>query len=1017
MSTSTRRLKGKGSRSTLSSTLSLASSRWRHTWFLLLVMTIGMVAAVIIVCTVPLFANVMNTAGLRQELRADPNSAEIEINTTTLGLSTQVATNVHDLFANLVKQDLGDLAQPSQFTIIASNYAFATPSTGTRSLLLYGASMQQAASHLGLSRGHLAQITSAQQHEIEVMMTPDSAKKLGLKVGETFPLQLNFSLGSSGSSYTQAITARVAGLFSVDAANAAYWHGEDFKHFQTDNAKGTVYAYTMLVPNESLLAIADGLAAHYQTKAIFSLGQTLRWYYQLDVPRITVDQLGMLIGDCASLQADYTSSYGYLEGGNAPLNPVFPYLSSTQLSSPLLSETNTPSNLENFRSRIAVVQIPAMLLTIQIILLILFFVSLMIGLLIESQTGTLALLRSRGASSSQVFGFLFIHCVTLGVIAVLIGVPLTILTTVLLAQHFLLANARDAIGLITKNPWQAAEQVVWYAVGIFLVMLLTMVVSLYFAARMDVLALRRESARTQKRPLWQRLNLDIFAGVIAIVGYVLSLYLNSIGNLLQGGAQALVITPIAVIAPFFLVLGCLLLLLRLFPLLLRLGAWLAVRGRGAVSMLALAQMSRAPRQSIRTSLLLALSVAFLLFTVVYQSTQTQHIQDVTNYLASADFSGGLATSIGGGAQAATTRSYQAIPGVITASTGFSGTGIGGTGDLALEIRAVDVTNFGQTAIWSSPEAAQTGDALLKRLANLRGSSLLGSVVPAIVDSSTLNTLHLHVGSIFQVTVNEYENPPMTCLIIGMVPHIPSVNDGTSLNNQGEALSEGGILVDYQTYATAFSQQVRNNPQLRALTPAPLNHVWLHTRDDAASLASVRVALARLNLLNLSDRRAILAALQSDPLYLILSGILAIGTIAALLLALIGNLLTSWLSARTRLTNFAVLRAIGSTPRQVASMLTWEQAVVYLTGLLLGIGIGAFIVRTIIPTLTLTVVNTDVNSDQFYALQTTFPTHIVLPASLLLALLAVVGIYGVALTMMVRMVSQPSLNQTLRLNED
>jgi hypothetical protein len=291
------------------------------------------------------------------------------------------------------------------------------------------------------------------------------------------------------------------------------------------------------------------------------------------------------------------------------------------------------------------------------------------------------------------------------------------------------------------------------------------------------------------------------------------------------------------------------------------------------------------------------------------------------------------------------------------------------------------------------------------------------VVPAIVDSSTLNTLHLHVGSIFQVTVNEYENPPMTCLIIGMVPHIPSVNDGTSLNNQGEALSEGGILVDYQTYATAFSQQVRNNPQLRALTPAPLNHVWLHTRDDAASVASVRVALARLNLLNLSDRRAILAALQSDPLYLILSGILAIGTIAALLLALIGNLLTSWLSARTRLTNFAVLRAIGSTPRQVASMLTWEQAVVYLTGLLLGIGIGAFIVRTIIPALTLTDVNTDVNSDQFYALQTTFPTHIVLPASLLLALLAVVGIYGVALTMMVRMVSQPSLNQTLRLNED
>jgi hypothetical protein len=536
-----------------------------------------------------------------------------------------------------------------------------------------------------------------------------------------------------------------------------------------------------------------------------------------------------------------------------------------------------------------------------------------------------------------------------------------------------------------------------------------MAVSLYFAARMDVLALRRESARAHKRPLWQRFNLDIFAGVIAIGGYVLSLYLNSVRNLLQGGAQALVITPISIIAPFFLVFGCMLLLLRLFPLLLRLGAWLAVRGRGAAYMLALAQVSRAPRQSIRTTMLLALSVAFLLFTVVYQSTQTQHIQDVTNYLASADFSGDLVASVGRADKAATLRTYQAIPGVITASIGFTGTGIGGTGDLPMQIRAVDATNFGQTVIWPSQAAAQTGDALLKRLAGLRGSSLLGTVVPAIVDTTTMSKLRLHVGSLVQVTVDEDANVPTNYLIIGVVPQIPSANDLTSFNNQGQVLSEGSILVDYQTYTAAFTRQ--------ALNPPPLNHIWLHTRDDAASVSSVRIALEKLHLLNLSDRRAILAELNADPLYLILSGILAIGTLTALLLALIGNLLTSWLSARTRLTNFAVLRAIGSTPLQVASMLTWEQALVYLTGLLLGVGIGAFIVQTVIPALTLTDFNTSVSSNQFYTLQTTFPTQIVLPSSLLLVLLALVAIYGVALTMMVRIVSRPSLSQTLRLNED
>src|SRR5258708_12789408 len=114
MPTLTRRLKGKGSRSTLSSTLSLASSRWKHTWFLLLIMTIGMVAAVIIVCTVPLFANVMNTAVLRHELKAIPNSAEIEINTITSDRSTHVPQNVPHIYPNILKQYLHHLPQPSQ---------------------------------------------------------------------------------------------------------------------------------------------------------------------------------------------------------------------------------------------------------------------------------------------------------------------------------------------------------------------------------------------------------------------------------------------------------------------------------------------------------------------------------------------------------------------------------------------------------------------------------------------------------------------------------------------------------------------------------------------------------------------------------------------------------------------------------------------------------------------------------------------------------------------------------------
>src|SRR5947207_8198712 len=163
---------------------------------------------------------------------------------------------------------------------------------------------------------------------------------------------------------------------------------------------------------------------------------------------------------------------------------------------------------------------------------------------------------------------------------------------------------------------------------IILVAPISMGLSLFSAARMDVLSLRRASARSTTRPFWQRDNLDLIAGVLALLGYGLSFYVSSVGNVLQGDAHTLIATPISIIAPFFLTLGCLLLFFRIFPALLQWGVRLAERGRGAVSLLALAQVARSPRQSLRMAMLLAFATAFTLFTFVYSATAAQHIQDI-----------------------------------------------------------------------------------------------------------------------------------------------------------------------------------------------------------------------------------------------------------------------------------------------------------------------------------------------------------------------------------------------------
>ena len=116
-------------------------------------------------------------------------------------------------------------------------------------------------------------------------------------------------------------------------------------------------------------------------------------------------------------------------------------------------------------------------------------------------------------------------------------------------------------------------------------------------------------------------------------------------------------------------------------------------------------------------------------------------------------------------------------------------------------------------------------------------------------------------------------------------------------------------------------------------------------------------------------------------------------------------------------SFATLRALGTTTRQVIGVLTWEQAIVYITGLLLGGAFTALLIASVIPALTFTDINSNLSNTQFFDLQSALATQIVLPPSLPFVLLILVGIYALALAIMVRIVSQPAVSGLLRLNED
>ena len=1008
-----------GTNNSFASIVTLASWRLRRTWFLLLGTTLGMVTAVIITCAVPLFITVTTTAGLRNTLNAQPTSSEIRLDTTTLGASTRLVAAVHQQFDPLFQHNLGNvLTQPTQFILQSNNFTVVSPKPPVKSyqLAVYGTSMQQAAPHIRLLQGRLPHDTGKQ---IEIVLTPGTAQSFGVKPGSTMRLSLAYFLhlpDITQQNYMQSaknmyVDVHVVGLIAIDEANLPYWHGTDFNPYQ--EASEGPQIYSLLTSDAALLRFFDSIAAQQHTNTTYMDGVDLSWYYHLNPSRISVTQLDDLIAHLSSIKTTLDERYATLEnydGYSADTPPGYPYLVNVNPYSTLFPDVGVQSSLEQFRGRTTVTRIPSTVIAVQILVLILFFISLMTDLLVDRQADAIAVLRSRGASRGQIFGALMTQSVGMGLVALLVGLPFTYVVVILVSQHILPVQAQDALNVITSNPLQALQSVVGYAALVVLVVLLTMNFSLLHAVRMDVLATRREAARSTRHPFWQRLHLDIIAAVIALLGYGVTLYLTTLGSVLSGSIKAISSALFSLISPYFLIIVLLLLFLRFFPVLLRLGAWFTVRGRTAASMLALAQMSRSPRQSVRMTTLLALTITFALFSLVFFATQEQRINDLAAYQAGADISGTLPDNSDALSVEQVEAQYRAISGVTSASAGFAGIGTLSNADVALnlELRGIDTNTYKQTALWPTQASSQSLSSLVALLIAKRQYGIRNTLVPVIVDETTRDTLALHLGSTFLINRGGLAlAPDMHCVVVGVVAQIPTVINALNVSNSSFYSPNGGVLFDYETYNTIYMQQVQTLGKGNDILP--VNWLLLHTRDDVGSLNSVRTALntLELQLTDMSDRRVLIDTLRSDPLTLTLEGILSVGTVATLLLALLGDLLASWSSARTRLTNFAVLRALGTSPRQVASVLTWEQGLIYGIGILLGTGFGVLLATTVVPTLI------------YYglSLQNTLPVQIIVPASLVFTLGAFIVVFILALGMMVRIVSRPSMSQTLRLNED
>ncbi len=284
--------------------------------------------------------------------------------------------------------------------------------------------------------------------------------------------------------------------------------------------------------------------------------------------------------------------------------------------------------LDEFTTRSVVVGGPILAMLALVVGGAIYFLVYTSALTVEREGPEIALLKSRGASSWQTTGIHLAQSLVIAAIAALIA-PLV---------------ARFLVGLTGRIPplstltggeplevSQVRSVVPFMLVGGGLVFV-AMGVTIFPYARRGVLALRSLAARPGTKSVWQKYNIDLFAIALSLV---LLIQLRLRGFINQTGDEA-TLDPLAVIFPALLLFTGALILLRIFPYVLRLVGWAFTKPRNMSMALTGWHLGRNPVPYGRLALLVWVTTGLGAFALTYAATLEQSYADRAAYAAGAD---------------------------------------------------------------------------------------------------------------------------------------------------------------------------------------------------------------------------------------------------------------------------------------------------------------------------------------------------------------------------------------------
>lgn len=743
---------------------------------------------------------------------------------------------------------------------------------------------------------------------IEAIVLEDSMYRNNFRVGDTFKYPV---AGASGV----VLKIKVVGAFQPQAGkdiHDVYWY---------QGIEGMVnnFMISEQVFKEEVLT---------KKKVPLDLGN---WYFNFDLREIKTSELGPLARTLERLD-----------------NEVYQLLKNTRIDISFLPMLN------DFRQESLRLQTLLFTLAAPMIAMVFYYIAMNSRQSLERQRSDVAVLRSRGGSTRQIFYVYLLEGLFLGAIALLIGPAIGWL----MAKS--IGSSNGFLSFVNRKsvPIDVSLGTMLYGIIAVLIALVASLVPAISYARSSIVNLKQQMARKDRKPVWQRWYLDIVLLGVSAYGWYL-FYERQFITLQTGvGSDQIQTQPLLFFIPAVTIFSIGLFFLRMFPLLLKLFTLLGRKLLPVPLHLTLTQLSRSSNAYYPLMLLLVLTLGLGVYnsstarTIDLNSTERTLYEfgaDVTIetvWEAFAEFrpttpppsqqpgggegenpgNGGQNPGGGGGGQNPGQQptappnmlfreppfeAFKELPGVEAATRVLIEKGnavVSGRTAGQGTVFGIDNTEFTKVGWFRNNDLLPHHQNFYL---NLLGEDYYDNGV--LIPENFAERHQLEPGDVMNISISQQS---LEFVVVGIVPYWPS---------------------QYPDQRPFF---IVNLDYIYDELPIIPYQVWIKMKEGAEITPLVEAMAEKgIDYVEIKDARIELANQARHPERGGVFGILSLGFLVSVLISLVGYVLYWFFNLSSRVLQFGILRAMGLSRRQLTGMLLLEQGFTAGLAILLGILIG------------------------------------------------------------------------------